>query len=195
MLPRAPEGGAEEFAAVRGFFDANFGDGYESFSDIENAVSPVLLVKKILRRKINRKKVFKKKTKPIHIETMEKLLKLMLDGEALSTEQMGEILGLTKDQLDAEFKKLSDAGILLGWRPVINPDVEESMVHAAIELRINPERDGGFDRLAQRISRFDQVDSCYLMSGAYDLLLFVRRKNRCAGLRASSTKNWRQSAG
>lgn len=96
---------------------------------------------------------------------MEKLLKLMLDGEALSTEQMGEILGLTKDQLDAEFKKLSDAGILLGWRPVINPDVEESMVHAAIELRINPERDGGFDRLAQRISRFDQVDSCYLMSG------------------------------
>lgn len=46
---------------------------------------------------------------------MEKLLKLMLDGEALSTEQMGEILGLTKDQLDAEFKKLSDAGILLGW--------------------------------------------------------------------------------
>ena len=108
---------------------------------------------------------------------MEKLLKLMLDGEALSTEQMGEILGLTKDQLDAEFKKLSDAGILLGWRPVINPDVEESMVHAAIELRINPERDGGFDRLAQRISRFDQVDSCYLMSGAYDLLLFVRAKS------------------
>ena len=91
---------------------------------------------------------------------MEKLLKLMLDGEALSTEQMGEILGLTKDQLDAEFKKLSDAGILLGWRPVINP-----------------ERDGGFDRLAQRISRFDQVDSCYLMSGAYDLLLFVRAKS------------------
>ena len=50
-------------------------------------------------------------------------------------------------------------------------------MHAAIELRINPERDGGFDRLAQRISRFDQVDSCYLMSGAYDLLLFVKAKS------------------
>ncbi len=108
---------------------------------------------------------------------MEKLLKLMLDGEPLSTEQMGKVLGYSKEELDAELKNLSDAGILLGWRPVINPDVEESLVHAAIELRINPERDGGFDRLAQRISRFDQVDSCYLMSGAYDLLLFVKAKS------------------
>lgn len=48
---RGHEGGAEEFAAVRGFFDANFGDGYESFSDIENAVSPVLLVKKFCGEK------------------------------------------------------------------------------------------------------------------------------------------------
>lgn len=74
-------------------------------------------------------------------------------------------------------KKLVEEGVLLGWRPVINPDVEESVVHAAIELRINPERDGGFDRLARRISKFDQVDSCYLMSGAYDLLIFVRAKS------------------
>ena len=108
---------------------------------------------------------------------MDKLLKLMLDGEALSTEQMGKILGLTKEELDAQLKKLIEEGILLGWRPVINPDVDESVVHAAIELRINPERDGGFDRLAQRISKFDQVDSCYLMSGAFDLLIFVRAKS------------------
>ena len=104
---------------------------------------------------------------------MDKLLKLMLDGEPLSTEQMGKILGISRDELDERMKKLVEEGVLLGWRPVINPDVEESVVHAAIELRINPERDGGFDRLAQRISKFDQVDSCYLMSGAYDLAVFV----------------------
>ena len=91
---------------------------------------------------------------------MEKLLKLITDGEALSTEQMGKILGLTRDELDAEFQKLVDANILLGWRAVLNP-----------------ERDGGFDKLAQRISKFDQVDSCFLMSGAYDLLLFVKAKS------------------
>ena len=105
---------------------------------------------------------------------MQKLLKLMLDGEALSTEQMGKILGLTKEELDRQLKELTDAGILLGWRPVINADAEKSKVHAAIELRIAPERDGGYDRLAQRVSKFDEVDSCYLMSGAYDLLLFVK---------------------
>ena len=108
---------------------------------------------------------------------MEKLLKLITDGEALSTEQMGKILGLTRDELDAEFQKLIDASILLGWRAVLNPDVDDSMVHAAIELRINPERDGGFDKLAQRISKFDQVDSCFLMGGAYDLLLLVKAKS------------------
>ena len=108
---------------------------------------------------------------------MDKLLKLMLDGEPLSTEQMGKILGISRDELDERMKKLVEEGVLLGWRPVINPDVEESVVHAAIELRINPERDGGFDRLAQRISKFDQVDSCYLMSGAYDLLISVRAKS------------------
>lgn len=108
---------------------------------------------------------------------MDKLLKLMLDGEPLSTEQMGKILGISRDELDERMKKLVEEGVLLGWRPVINPDVEESVVHAAIELRINPERNGGFDRLAQRISKFDQVDSCYLMSGAYDLLIFVRAKS------------------
>lgn len=110
-------------------------------------------------------------------DIMEKLLKLMLDGEALSTEQMGKILGLSKKELNAKLAKLGKEGVLIGWRPVINPNMDGSKVHAAIELRISPERDGGFDKMAQRISKFSQVDSCYLMSGAYDLLLFVRAES------------------
>ena len=47
-------------------------------------------------------------------------------------------------------------------------------VHAVIELRITPQRECGFGKLAERISRFDQVEACFLMSGAYDLLVFVR---------------------
>ena len=105
---------------------------------------------------------------------MEKILKLMLDGEPLSTEQMGKILDMPKPVLDEDLAKMGKAGILIGWRPVLNPNVDGNKVHAAIELRISPERDGGFDRLARRISGFSQVDSCFLMSGAYDLLLFVK---------------------
>ena len=46
-------------------------------------------------------------------------------------------------------------------------------VHAVIELRITPQRDCGFGKIAERISRYEQVDACFLMSGAYDLLVFV----------------------
>ena len=47
-------------------------------------------------------------------------------------------------------------------------------VHAVIELKITPQRDCGFGRIAERVSHFEQVEACFLMSGAYDLLVFVR---------------------
>ena len=65
-------------------------------------------------------------------------------------------------------------GVLLGFRPVLNlADEDSGVVRAVIEVRITPERGGGFNRLAERISRFDEVESCFLMSGSYDLLVFV----------------------
>ena len=53
------------------------------------------------------------------------------------------------------------------------PRLPPGVVRAVIEVRITPERGGGFNRLAERISKFDEVESCYLMSGGYDLLVFV----------------------
>ena len=47
-------------------------------------------------------------------------------------------------------------------------------VHAVIELKVTPQRECGFGKLAERISRFEQVEACFLMSGAYDLLVFVK---------------------
>ena len=47
-------------------------------------------------------------------------------------------------------------------------------VHAVIELKITPQRDSGVGRIAERVSRFEQVEACFLMSGAYDLLVFVK---------------------
>jgi DNA-binding Lrp family transcriptional regulator len=63
------------------------------------------------------------------------------------------------------------------WRPVFNPSAEmDEIVRAVIEVKIKPERGGGFDKLAERISRFDEVESCYLMSGGYDLQVVVKGK-------------------
>ena len=109
---------------------------------------------------------------------MNKVLKLILEGEQLSTEQMARILELSPAEVDAQIAQLKADQILLGWRPVLNPSFdEETRVRAVIELKVSPEVSGGFDRVAERISQFDQVESCYLMSGAYDLLVIVNADN------------------
>ena len=109
---------------------------------------------------------------------MSSVLQLLLEGERLNTAQMAQVLNLSESEVEAELSRLEADKILLGWRPVLNPErAQEDLVRAVIEVKISPERDGGFDRLAARISQFDSVDSCYLMSGSYDLLLFASGKD------------------
>ena len=106
------------------------------------------------------------------------VLKLLLEGEAVSTDAMASILGVSEAEIEATLGRLEAEKMLLGWRPVINPKaLAEDVVQALIEVSIVPEREGGFNHIAERISRFDQVVTCYLMSGGYDLLVIVRGKN------------------
>ena len=105
---------------------------------------------------------------------MNPVLKLLLEGGSLSTAQMAQVLNLKEAAVNRHLEQLKKERILLGWRPVLNLSKEDaSAVRAVIEVRITPERGGGFNRFATRISRFDEVESCYLMSGGYDLLVFV----------------------
>ena len=109
---------------------------------------------------------------------MNEVLKIIIEGESFSTTQIGEILGMDESAVEEELNKLRDNNILLGWRPILNPEaVEKERVRAVIEVKISPEREGGFDRTSERISRFDEVESCYLMSGGYDLLVIVKGDN------------------
>jgi DNA-binding Lrp family transcriptional regulator len=106
---------------------------------------------------------------------MNDVLKLLLDGESLSTEQMAKILARPVAAIETELAKLKAENILLGWRPVLHPNAgTENQVRALIEVKVTPEREGGFDRLAERVSRFEEVESCYLMSGSYDLMIIVK---------------------
>ncbi|MBU6409812.1 MAG: Lrp/AsnC family transcriptional regulator [Verrucomicrobiota bacterium] len=105
---------------------------------------------------------------------MNPLIKLLLESGGLSTAQMAQVLNLTEAEVNRQLDQLKRDRLLLGWRPVLNLAQEDAgLVRAVIEVRITPERGGGFNRLAERISRFDEVESCYLMSGAYDLLVFA----------------------
>jgi DNA-binding Lrp family transcriptional regulator len=91
---------------------------------------------------------------------------------------MATMLG---ESVEAVQKRLADyekRGVIRGYQAVVNSDIlDDGVVHAVIELRIRPAQDGGFDKIANRIGRFSQVESMFLMSGAYDLLLFVRGRN------------------
>jgi len=107
---------------------------------------------------------------------MNPVLKLLLEGGQLTTAQMAQVAGLPESEVNQHLEQLKKDKIFLGWRPVLDlsHDAAAAAVRAVIEVRITPERGGGFNRLAERISRFDEVESCFLMSGGYDLLLFVK---------------------
>jgi DNA-binding Lrp family transcriptional regulator len=105
---------------------------------------------------------------------MNPVLKLLIDGGYLTTAQMAQIAGLPEAEIVRHLEQLRNDGVFLGWRPVLDLSREAAAaVRAVIEVKITPERGGGFNRMAERLSRFDEVESCYLMSGSYDLLIFV----------------------
>jgi len=102
------------------------------------------------------------------------LLKLLRNDASLTPAQIAGRLNLAEAEVETKIKELESNGVILGYRTVINEEkLEVDIVRAVIEVKITPEREGGFDRLATRIARFDEVRSCYLMSGGYDLMVVV----------------------
>ncbi|HQW28393.1 MAG: Lrp/AsnC family transcriptional regulator [Verrucomicrobiales bacterium] len=105
---------------------------------------------------------------------MDSLLELLKKEARLSIREMAERLGRSESEIEEMLTSLKGKGAILGFHAVVDPEqAGERQVSALIEVKLTPERDGGFDRLAQRIARFDQVTSCYLMSGGYDLAVMV----------------------
>lgn len=105
---------------------------------------------------------------------MDELIPLLLRNARTSVEDLAKELNSTPEAITARIEKLEADGVLLGYHAIIDPlKVPGSPVTAAIEVKITPERGGGFDRLAARIAKFSEVQSCYLMSGGYDLLVIV----------------------
>ena len=109
---------------------------------------------------------------------MNDLLSIIQETGDPNPASLAEILGCPVKEVEAEMQRLKKNGSLLGWVPLLNPAKQEGgEVRSVIEVKISPEREGGFDRLAQRISKFNEVEACHLMSGTYDLLVIVKGKN------------------
>ncbi|MGA1540011.1 MAG: Lrp/AsnC family transcriptional regulator [Chthoniobacterales bacterium] len=106
---------------------------------------------------------------------METLLRLLQQDATVSREDLARQLNLPLEEVQARIAALEKDGVIRGYQAIVDRErLDQNTVTAFIEVRITPERGGGFDRTAQRIAKFDQVVSCYLISGGYDLLVVVQ---------------------
>ena len=118
------------------------------------------------------------RTAAIISRSMDALIDLLKHNPLIAREDAARLLGLTVNEVNARIAALERDGVIIGYQTVINREKwNPDTVTAVIEVKITPERDGGFDRIASRISKFDEVQSCYLMSGGYDLLVLVEAGN------------------
>ncbi len=102
------------------------------------------------------------------------LLQLLRRKARFTDQELADLLSSDKATVAARVAEWEKDGTILGYHAVVNPEsFGDNSVSAFIEVKVTPERGGGFDRLAMRISRFDQVVSCYLASGGYDLMVVV----------------------
>ena len=102
------------------------------------------------------------------------LLQLLQEDCRLPLEKLATMTGSDLQTVAGVIDDMEQKGVILRYRPVINWDkTDRERVEAMIEVRVTPQRDQGFDAIARRIYRFDEVKTVYLMSGAYDLLLLV----------------------
>lgn len=91
--------------------------------------------------------------------------------------KIAQMLGLEEEQVDEKIKTLETNNVIVGYKTLINWDkTDREVVTALIELRITPQRGEGFDKIAERIYKYPQVKSLYLMSGAYDLAVTIEGK-------------------
>ncbi|HEY3863033.1 MAG TPA: Lrp/AsnC family transcriptional regulator [Verrucomicrobiae bacterium] len=109
---------------------------------------------------------------------MDPILKLLQENGALRPAQLAGMLNMPEQEVAAKIKAFEESQVILGYRAVLNEEkIGLDTVRAVIEVKITPERGGGFDRLAERIAKYAEVRSCYLMSGGYDLLVVVEGAN------------------
>ena len=109
---------------------------------------------------------------------MDELLNILKKNARTSLEDIAKMTRSTPGAVAARIEEYEKSGTIRGYRALLNEDhLKEDRVTAVIEVKVQPEREGGFDRIARRISGFPEVVNMHLMSGKYDLLLFVEGDN------------------
>ena len=102
----------------------------------------------------------------------EHILNLLRENARISVGEIALRLNTNAEEVSKIISELETKNIICGYTAILNESASNK-VTALIEVKITPQRDGGFDTVAKRIAKFDEVKELYLVSGAYDLLLEV----------------------
>lgn len=111
---------------------------------------------------------------------MNEILEILEKNAKATPEDIAKMLNMTPKAVSTAIKKFEKEGIILKYKTLINKEIlreDDSGVRALIEVKVTPQKNLGFEHVAERIYQFPEVTSCYLMSGTYDLLVVVEGKN------------------
>ena len=105
---------------------------------------------------------------------MRNLLQLLETDCTLTPEQLASMADMSVEDVKAAIQRYEEEKIILGYKAIVDWDLtDREAVTALIEVKVTPQRGEGFDRVAERIYQYDEVESVYLMSGAYDLTVII----------------------
>lgn len=105
---------------------------------------------------------------------MDKILEILKEDARATPKDIAVMLGISETEVTKAIKKLEDDNIILKYTAIVNEEKwENDKVKAFIEVKVTPEREKGFDAIAERIYKYPQVSSLYLMSGGFDFLIVV----------------------
>ncbi len=108
---------------------------------------------------------------------MNEILKLLENDCRLTPEQIAKLCKMDVDEVKTIIRQLEKDGVILGYKALVDWDkTDREYVSAVIELKIAPQRDRGFDRFAERLINYPEVQSVHLMSGGFDIMLIIEGK-------------------
>ncbi len=105
---------------------------------------------------------------------MEKLLNLLANDATLTPAELGVMLSKEEGDIKNMIRQLEKAGVILGYQAVIDWDkTDKETVTALIEVKVTPQRDDGFDKIARKLQNYPEIKSLYLMSGGFDFTVLI----------------------
>ena len=106
------------------------------------------------------------------------ILNILKEDARIAPKKIAAMLSATEDEVKASIAALEKSGVLVKYTAIVNAEkAEDSLVEALIEVKVTPKKKEGFDGIAKQIAAFPEVKAVYLMSGAYDLAVFVEDRS------------------